>query len=245
MDKKGNIEVHSKIKLDIYKKYLEAYLSIMINVPNCDNISIVEPFAGKGISDNGENGSALIAKNVIESINNDSGKNIHLILNDAKYYKDLVENLQPDKKNKILCFDKDANEFIIDVLSQNDNNKTHRLFFIDPWGYTQLKEKTYQKIFTAKKLDFLIFIPFYQIYRFLRKEEDSEQLKPIANFLSDMGINEEDAKKCSNAENFLNEIKKAFIKRAGTKFVYYKVIKNEKCNNKYTLLFLTKHILGA
>ena len=246
MNKKGNIEKHSKIKLDIYKKYLEVYLSIMINVPNYDNIFIVEPFAGKGISDNGENGSALIAKNVIKSINNDSGKNIHLFLNDVKYQQDLVKNLQSDKKNDISCSNKDANEFITYVLSQNNNNKrTHCLLFIDPWGYTQLKRETYQKIFTAKRLDFLIFIPFYNIYRFLGKGTKLKLSKPIANFLSDMDINEENAKKCSNAENFLNEIKKAFIKKAGTKFVYHEVLENEEFNNRYALFFLTKHIRGA
>ncbi|MCA6079940.1 MAG: three-Cys-motif partner protein TcmP [Endomicrobium sp.] len=243
MNKKGNIENHSKIKLDIYKKYLEAYLSIMINVPNYDNISIVEPFAGKGKSNNGENGSAVIAKNVIESIINNNSKNIRLILNDIKYCEDLEKNLQPYKEDIISCSNKDANEFIIDVLSQNDNNKTHRLFFIDPWGYTQLKGETYQKIFTAERLDFLIFIPLSHIYRFLGNGRRFKSLKPIVNFLSDVGINEKNAENCSDVEEFLEEIKKAFREKAVTEFVYHKILKTK--DSQHCLLFSTRHILGA
>jgi hypothetical protein len=59
---KGKIENHSKLKLDIYKKYLETCLPIMYKLDYCSDIFIVEPFAGKGISDNGEEGSAVIKK---------------------------------------------------------------------------------------------------------------------------------------------------------------------------------------
>lgn len=43
MNKKGNIEIHSKLKLEVYKKYLEAYLAIMMYVSWFKNIFIVEP----------------------------------------------------------------------------------------------------------------------------------------------------------------------------------------------------------
>jgi hypothetical protein len=81
--------------------------------------------------------------------------------------------------------------------------------------YTQhsTKKETYQKTFRAKRLDFLIFMPVNHIYRFLRKEDDSKQLEPIANFLNDIGINEE------NVISFVNEIKQAFSKKADTKYV--------------------------
>ena len=247
MDIKGNIENHSKIKLHIYKKYLEAYLSIMIKLHyHYTDIFIVEPFAGKGISNNGEEGSAIIAKNVITSISNQSNKNIHLALNDIKKesYEDLVKNLEPDG-NRVLYFNKDANEFINDVLLKAHHKTHHYLFFIDPWGYTQLRGDTYQNIFKAEGLDILIFIPANHIYRFLRKEENPEQLKPVAGFLNDMGIAEEYARECPDVMSFVNEIRKAFTKKADTDYVYYKELKNTKSNNKYALFFLTKHILGA
>jgi three-Cys-motif partner protein len=216
----------------------------MINVPYYTNIFIVEPFAGKGISDNGEEGSAVIAKKAIKSISNPKNKNLHLILNDInkESCKDLAKNLEPDD-NRISCSNKDANECIVDALSKA-NNKTYYLFFIDPWGYTQVKQETYQKIFKAERLDFLIFIPVNHIYRFLRKDDNSQQLKPIANFLNDMGISEKDARKCQDVEGFVNEIKKAFTKKADTKHVYYKILKKTK-ENIHALFFLTKHILGA
>jgi three-Cys-motif partner protein len=249
MNKRGNIEKHSKLKLNIYKKYLETYLSIMGKVNFFESIFIVEPFAGKGIADNGEKGSALIAKEVISSIKDDyekEKKSVFLRLNEKekKSCDKLKENLGlplPD----ISVSNGDANKFIVNTLEETKDKQDHKFFFIDPWGYTQLKEETYQKIFKAEHLDLLIFIPIYSIYRFLRKKEDAEQLKPIADFLRDIGINEadfekKDAKKPLNLIGFANEIKRALSKKAYSEYVYYKMLKNQ-----HALFFMSKNILGA
>ncbi|MDR3306871.1 MAG: three-Cys-motif partner protein TcmP [Endomicrobium sp.] len=247
MNKKGHIEIHSKQKLDVYKKYLEAYLSIMMNVSYCKDIFIVEPFAGSGISENKKNGSAVIAKNVINSVSTSikEDKTIYLYLNEYKkdYHDSLVKNVGPDEKT-IKIYNKEANEFITNILNMVTNRR-HKFFFIDPWGYTQIDKNTYTRLFEAAKLDFLIFIPIYHIYRFLRKEEDAHQLTPIANFLSDIGINENDAKKSSTIEDFAEKIRSAVSHKARTEYAYYKILKNVKSNSRYALFFSTKHILGA
>ncbi|MDR0676599.1 MAG: three-Cys-motif partner protein TcmP, partial [Elusimicrobiota bacterium] len=193
MNKKGLILQHSKEKLNVYEKYLKAYLSIMINIPNFDKIYVIDPFAGQGISDNGEKGSALIAKGVIDDLDTISERNnkkIYLILNEyeKESYNSLIRYFS-DKKEKIQIFNYDANIFIKNILLKN-NNRGHRMFFIDPWGYTQIKSETYEQLFKSMHLELLIFIPTFNIYRFLRKN-DNEQLKPIAQFLCDMGINGE------------------------------------------------------
>jgi len=249
MNKRGNIEKHSKLKLNIYKKYLETYLSIMGKVNFFESIFIVEPFAGKGIADNGEKGSALIAKEVISSIKDDyekEKKSIFLRLNEKekKSCDKLKENLGlplPD----ISVSNDDANKFIVNTLEETKGKQNHRFFFIDPWGYTQLKEETYQKIFKAEHLDLLIFIPIYSIYRFLKKEENAEQLKPIADFIRYIGVDEKDNKKFQNLTDFANEVKCALSKKSDTEYVCYKMLKNEEFNNQHALFFMSKNILGA
>ena len=243
MDKNEHINPHSKIKLKIYKSYLEAYLSIMCNIRYMQNIFIVEPFAGKGIADNNEAGSALISKQVIEKTDH-KRKDIFLILNDKQFAPNLVENIHPDGKH-IHVYNKDANICIQKFLDYTQKSGCHKLFFIDPWGYTQLTKDTYDKLFSNNSLDTLIFIPIYHIYRFLRKEINATQLKPIANFLSDIGIDEKVVQKCSNEQDFILQIQDTLKQRAKTDFVYYKIIKNTTHNSEYALFFITKNILGG
>ena len=47
MNKKEQIKRHSKEKLNVYRSYLESYLSVMTHTP-FDPIVIIEPFAGCG-----------------------------------------------------------------------------------------------------------------------------------------------------------------------------------------------------
>jgi len=91
----------------------------------------------------------------------------------------------------------------------------------------------------------LIFIPIYQIYRFLRKEIDEQQLKPISEFLSDMGISEKDAREYRDLDDFICKISEAIKHKSGTDFVYHKELKNVSHNNKHVLFFITRNILGA
>lgn len=243
MDRNEQINPHSKVKLQIYKSYLEAYLSIMCNIPHIKDIFIVEPFAGKGIANNTEVGSALISKQVIEKTDSKT-KHIFLILNDKQFASDLEKNIKPDG-NYIKVYNQDANTFIQKVLNNSKMTTCHKLFFIDPWGYTQLNKETYNQLFSNNFLDIIIFIPIYHIYRFLRKEINAQQLKPIANFLSHIGIDEKVVQECSNEQDFILKILEALKRRAKTDFVYYKIIKNTTYNSEYALFFISKNILGA
>jgi hypothetical protein len=57
MDKKGIIQEHSKIKLELYRLYLERYLSILFGTPFFGTITVNDIFAGSGKSKNDEKGS--------------------------------------------------------------------------------------------------------------------------------------------------------------------------------------------
>jgi three-Cys-motif partner protein len=69
MDRKGFIQEHSKIKLELYRLYLERYLSVLLATPLFEKIVVSDVFAGCGVSRNEEKGSALIAAEAIEKIN--------------------------------------------------------------------------------------------------------------------------------------------------------------------------------
>ena len=242
MNKKERIQRHSKEKLNVYRNYLEAYLSVMTNT-SFNPIFIIEPFAGCGKDRDGNTGSAVIAQKVARS--KTFKANIRLLFNDVN--KTYCENLRECLNTKdpyLQITNEDANKTINDALNQA-TPMSHQLFFIDPFGYTQILPNTYSRLFGMRNTDILIFIPVYHIYRFLRKEIDDEQLKPIGEFLTMFGINENSVKGVRNWQDFAGHIRRGIIKIANTEYVYKKEIRHETQNSGYCLFFLTKHIYGA
>jgi len=241
------IAEHSKVKLEIYASYLKTYLSIMA-LPNVSyrDVTIVDPFAGMGKDDNGENGSAIIAYEAIkEKLTNLTkvGKRAHLELNefDGKRFAKLKENVPADD---FVRFSSDtADNFLSDISNKISGAS---LFFIDPFGYTQISKNTYDRyLFGRSNTDILIFIPVNHIYRFLKYKEKDELLKPIAEFLNDIDISEADAQNVNSYMDFTRLICRALKDRANTQFVYYKKIDHERNTSHYAIFFISRSVLAA
>jgi three-Cys-motif partner protein len=269
MDKRGIIQEHSKIKLELYRLYLERYLSVLLSTPFFNNIEVSDIFAGSGISQNEEKGSAILAAETIASVmkeHNQHGKQVKLNLNDSnlKNCTSLREHLKAYDFVIVTCTD--ANQCI--QLWDPDRN-TQNLFFIDPHGYTQVSTANLKRLFTTPKCDFLIFIPINHIYRFLNPsdipsdQEDSGILpelglegsksqveannyyEPIKNFLAGLGVEQADARAASSVEKFSELIVAALQRISGSEYVYCQMIQNQENSNKYGLYFISKHVLGA
>lgn len=243
MDTKNAINEHSRLKLKIYNSYLKAYVSIMKMVPRFKEIRIIEPFAGKGKSDNGEYGSAYIANEIIRKQGTDNAgvNKFKLLFNDKQFSKELKDNLAAWDNMRV--WNLDADSFLNEVIKRSSGRNIHSLFFIDPWGYSQIKGSTYDKLFQLNSFEVLVFIPVSLIFRFIRFRENESQLAPIATFLSDMGI--EDASSCKSIDDFTDKIVQAFKIKAKTEFVYCKKLKNKHANTQHSLFFITRNVLGA
>lgn len=266
MDKKGIIQEHSKIKLELYKLYLRSYLAILSNIPAFKKIDIYDIFAGCGVSDNNEEGSAIIAAKEIKEITvNNNTISLRLNEYDINNYEQLKKHVEPYKFISIT--NKSADEYIN---SWRPANNTHNLFFIDPYGYTQIETKNLEQLFQTKNCDFLIFIPLNSIYRFLKpadklspakttpdffdspdenksisETENNTCCKPIAHFLKGLNIGQLEASAVNSCEEFADTIVNAFRGISKSEFVYYQLLENENRNNKYALFFVSHHILGA
>jgi three-Cys-motif partner protein len=249
MDTKGIIQEHSKIKLDLYRLYLERYLAVLLVAPYFASIWIHDVFAGSGISKNNEKGSPIIAAEVIKSISttqNPKNKSLRLSLNDSDNDNFLLlqENIRPYQFATVKNIA--AEQY---VQSWSPQNNSHNLFFFDPHGYTQISIRNLEKLFATANCDFLIFVPIYHIYRFLRKDNLEElkpledQLKPIASFLADLNIQASSA--VGSLEDFSNLIVEALRRISKTSYVYKQIIDNKMLNSRYGLFFITHNILGA
>jgi three-Cys-motif partner protein len=245
MDTKGFIAEHSKAKLELYSRYLRAYLAVLLNTPGFDRIVVHDIFAGQGFSANAEKGSAVIAAEVIEEVGttrNPKHKPISLQLNDAETKN--VEQLKAHLKGRAFVEFSNVNaDTYIEAFTRSRGQ--HSLFFIDPYGYTQISRDNLRKLFSQPFSDLLLFVPLYHVYRFLRHGEQSEQMKPIARFLNDFGVDESLAKGTEGPGEFAELVKSAIGMRSSKKWVNKQILKKRGHNSSYCLFFLTDHILGA
>ncbi len=243
MDKKGFIREHSKIKLALYRLYLERYLSVLLTTPFFERIVVSDVFAGCGVSQNEEKGSALLAAETIEKIKaerNPRNKDIILNLNDANQANCLALQKHLQNRPFVHITNQDADQYI---QSWEAIPGSHNLFFIDPHGYTQVSIDNLKRLFTMERSDFLIFVPIYHLFRF--KEVDAAQTKPVADFLKALGINDDDLARADDVEKFANLIVEALRKISLTQWVYKQIIENRIYNSSYCLFFITHHIRGA
>jgi three-Cys-motif partner protein len=243
MDKKGIIQEHSKIKLELYRLYLERYLSVLLNTTFFDKIVVSDVFAGCGIAKNQEKGSAIIGAETIEKVKayrNPRNKDIILNLNDVNQESCLALKEHLIKYPFVNITNQDADQFI---KSWEVNQKSHNLFFIDPNGYTQVSIENLKRLFTMDRSDFLIFVPIYHLFRF--KEVDAAQTKPVAEFLKALGINDGKIEEANDVNKFADLIVEALRKISVTQWVYKQIIENRSHNSSYSLFFITHNIRGA
>ena len=244
MDKNHNINEHSEIKLDIYINYLKAYLSIIKNVDWVSGIEIYDIFAGQGKSDNGVEGSSLRAFREILAYKQGYTRPIDLFLNDidSSNVLKLKQYIDTQKFPFVHITNTSADSFITNL--KNKKNY-HSLMFIDPYGYTKIRGENLDKIFFRNNTDIIMFIPVFHIYRFLRKQTNDTQLAPIAQFLKDMGIDENEIKKQhTDLDRFCELIKNAICNKSKTEACSYYRISHESKQSEYALYFCSKSLKG-
>ncbi len=228
----------------IYREYLKNYLYVMCNAKQYSRIFVWEPFAGGGLDESNEAGSALIAAAIIDGFRkNYRETDIRLFLNelDNTRYQSL-KRATSKHRSFVRVYNWEAEEFLSQVHSElkkiSHNRNLHNLFFIDPYGYTQYSRKNLDQLFGLKNSDYLLFIPTYHIYRFSKKE-----ISQAYRFVSDLGIN---SKQCNGLDSLAEKLKDKLKQKAQTKFGYqYRLENKEASHSIFHLFFVTKHIKGA
>lgn len=188
---------HSEAKVEMYERYLRLYLTILCRVSYIKEINIYDVFCGKGIYDNGKNGSSIRAFNVIKEVmtswNSNTKITLHLNdineenINTAKAY---IENNGSDKSKdfNIEYSTKDACELLNNLSDELlTTNKDNRNFiFIDPYGYKEVKKDVIERLMSNGKTEILLFIPINFMARFRKAAVENATIagyKPLNDFL--------------------------------------------------------------
>lgn len=235
--KKTDMEQHTRQKVAIYDAYLKRYLKIVSK--SYSQVNLYDPCAGKGMYGDCA-GSAVTACNNIRSHGTYAPTNgFHLYLN------------EPDEENRtnlsevcsypfVECIDnQDANRFI--TMCCHQEHSGHKLWFIDPYGYTQVGKASITNIMDQSSSEVLLFIPLTFIYRFLNGDlENDNKLKPVAHFLKDYSIAHAEAQSCSSPPEFADLISRKMQKLYG--YSWHATM--QEGGNCYSLVFISKHHYG-
>ena len=250
MNTDGNIKAHSKVKLTILQRYVPTLIDI-VSFSKWSKVKILDVFCGKGFSSNGEEGSAIrLFDCLLEKAGNHS-KKFELILNDidqsnTKSVREHIEEKLSNSKVKNLSVtyvNSDAQTLLEEEIKNSKDMSEFKFLFYDPFNYKATKKSLFSSFLETGRSEVLIFIPFSNIYRFLKavRERTWDDEHGLVSYLKE---NLGDAHKIFQEEVSDNEFLKALEESYSVNNFKSTSLFIQEKSNKYALIFLTKSPKG-
>jgi three-Cys-motif partner protein len=177
---KKNLLPHSEAKVQLYGYYLGIYLNVLARAGF--SIYIFDFLCGEGKYENDGEGSPLVALNVIKRhyfANNETCPSMEVWFNDngesliepgiskIERVKRLSETVFRPENVKIKFYALDYRELLNQALATfNRSTYSKGLFFIDPYGYKEIKPYDIKQILANGHAEVLLFLDIADMYRF-------------------------------------------------------------------------------
>ena len=243
------LEAHSKAKLDFLEKYLDSFLMVLMLDKYTKMINVFDIFCGIGIyKEDGSKGSPVIIADLIESNSKKYNKNtlLNLFINDIdrKKVEFVSDYITKNYKNifNFKSFSLDAKDIVNKIKKLKLPNKVKNFIFIDPHGYKDIYKKDIYDLMNIGKTEILIFLPVYNMYRFLKPTKEY-QTNPSYRHIRRIMEEFELEYSVNNIEEYIANIEKSFSFNGKFFSTSLKLEKN-KNRNIYALFFITKNIYG-
>lgn len=153
------------IKLDLLKKYLEAYANVF-KYQHYFKLIYIDAFAGSGKCDTRLgilDGSTKIALNI------ERFDEYIFIEQDKENYAKLVKLKNEYPNKKINLYNENCNDIINSILNRYNWSKTRALAFLDPYQM-ELSFETLKQIAITQAIDLWYLFPLGKVTRTLRKD---------------------------------------------------------------------------
>ena len=249
---------HSKAKVEFYEKYLERYLPILSLSPFISSIYIYDVFCGRGVYDNGGEGSPIRALRAIVNAKIAFPSNTRIILrlndNDEKNIESVKQYIAQEVPGyeqycKVQFAHEDA-EGLMDSMAQwlsSTKNDERNLLFIDPYGYKTIHKETLNLLMNNGKTEIILFLPVSFMHRFkgYALEADVDTIVPLRRFTEDFfpeGHPMRNVEEEMNVHEYIGYLKEAFS-YDGSYYTTSYHIEREK-GKFFALFFMTSNLLG-
>ena len=252
---------HSEAKVNLYGTYLSIYLNILSRVPTVYKIFIFDLFCGEGIYEGGGKGSPMIALDAIKNhyySNNNTCPNITVWFNDngesemepgipkvdrvQRLCKSLFVPTNVSLEFKIYDYDTIL-PHALNIIRTTQRAKG--LFFLDPYGYKDIKLDDIRKILQGGSTEVIWFLPISLMYRFAVKalESSFSGSEPLHAFLVDLFGNTHPT--FNSVHDFIFQIKEGFRVELSSQSIFVDTFTIEReSRNVYCLFFFTSSIKG-
>jgi three-Cys-motif partner protein len=195
---------HSIAKVELYSTYLKYYFAVLGNAKYIDHIKIFDLFCGEGLYMDNNEGSPLAAlKKANEFLYkppaftpyihfhfNDSGKSemekgvskiarLKRIVAQRKYHRNIYINFSEEDFAIAL-------EKALPIAKDDKNSRS--LFFIDPYGYKEVRPQVIKSILSDFKSELILFLPISPMYRFVghAQEKNDSQYEHLRMFIEEL-----------------------------------------------------------
>ena len=246
-------DLGTKSKLEIFKEYFKESFPVFLYSNYFNEVLIYDFFAGQGINEKGEYGTAFnILNEIIIHCHKikEKNKKVYIILNDKDEFKSLKENVGAfisncrNKCNIDCVFEEDTNLVIRSRDFEDYFNAIYpgikkrknsaKLVFLDPYNFV-IDKSLFSKLIELPSTDFICFMPSSFLLRF--PEE------PAFNRYIDSNEIDFKTSKPAHCHRAIADYFKSLIPNDKEYFIGSFSIK--KGSNYYGLLFGSNHTLGA
>ena len=250
---KKEFDIGTKSKLDIFKEYFKESFPVFVHSNYFKEILIYDFFAGQGINQKGEYGTAFnILNEIITHCSKikEKNKKVYVILNDKDEFDSLKENVGNylskcrDKCKSDCIFKEDENfalrsrdfeEYFNEIYPRIKKRKNSaKLVFLDPYNFV-IDKSLFSKLIELPSTDFICFMPSSFLIRF--PEEPA-----FKRYIDSNEINFK-ASKPAHCHRAIADYFKSLI--PNDKEYYIGSFSIKKGGSYYGLLFGSNHTLGA
>ena len=188
MAKKGfhnsKFDKGTQSKLEVFKEYFKESFPVFLHSPFFDEIFIYDFFAGQGLNDKGEHGTAFNILNEIKPYCADireSKKKVYIILNDKEVSEVLKSNVLDffntcksncngdcvfaEDKNLIVKAEDFETYFPRIYPAMLSRKRAAKLLYIDPFNFV-IDSDLFNKLMNIPSADFICFMPSFFLRRF-------------------------------------------------------------------------------
>lgn len=256
---KDEMKPHSEAKVNFYQKYLETHLLILSRVRFVEEIHIYDLFCGRGVYKDGKTGSAVRAYETIRYVREQrpSDKRIVLHLNDKneKSIETVKEYIESHYPKEHPCQVKYSSEDAMRMLQQlalmpwygAKKRNVHNVFFIDPYGYKEIKKEFLRQLLSSGNSEILLFLPISFMQRFTRhafSNKVTPGAMPLRNFITSFFPEGHPMRTGSeiDVQQYIEYLTKAFSFDDKYYATSYPIERSSQ--NQFALFFLSTNLMG-
>ena len=254
--KKWPYKVHTKVKHEILFKYLKSWINVLGG--KWQKICYFDCFAGRGMYEDGSDGSPIIA---LKAINDLKQNRNHIqdvictfIEKDKLNYDNLCKVIDaelsrdPTAYSSITVMPPINDEFVnvASKITKKSKKLPPSFFFIDPFGFSGVSFQTIKDILSIPKTEVFINFMIRDVNRFLSSSNHQRSIEDLFGIDDVMGVIGSQYSDVEPETALLKLYRKQLHENAGVKFTFpFKVNEDEKLQTTYYLIHATNNLLGC